>query len=62
MVKNPLPNGGHTVNTGLIPGPGRSSGERNDNPLQYSRLENSMNRGALWSKVHGVIKELNMTE
>ena len=32
---------------GLIPGLGRSLGERNDNPLQYSCLENSMDRGAL---------------
>ena len=32
---------------GLIPGPGRSPGEGNDNPLQYSCLGNSMDRGAL---------------
>ena len=39
---------------GSIPGSGRSPGEGNDNPFQYSCLENSMNRGALWAKVHGV--------
>ena len=45
---------------GSIPGLGRSPGEGNSNPLQYSCLENSMERGAL-STVHGVI-ELVMTE
>ena len=35
--------------TGLIPGSGSSPGEGNGNPLQYSCLENSMNRGALWA-------------
>ena len=39
---------------GLIPGPGRSSGEGNANPLQYSCLENPMDRGAWWTAVHGV--------
>ena len=39
---------------GLIPGSGRSTGERNNNPLQYSFLENSMDRGAWWAIVHGV--------
>ena len=37
--------------TGLFPGLGRSSGERNGNPLQYSCLENPMNRGVLWATV-----------
>ena len=37
-----------------IPGWGRSSGEENGNPLQYSRLENSMARGAWRATVHGV--------
>ena len=40
--------------TGLIPGPGRSSGEGNGNPLQYSCLENPMDRGAWRAKVHRV--------
>ena len=39
---------------GLIPGLGRSSGEGNGNPLQYSCLENSMDRGSCWAIVHGV--------
>ena len=41
---------------GSIPGSGRSPGEGNGYPLQYSCLENSMNRGAWWAKVHGVTK------
>ena len=41
---------------GSIPGCGRSSGEGNSNPLQYSCLENSMDGGAWWSTVHGVAK------
>jgi len=41
---------------GLIPGSGRSSGEGNGNPLQYSCLENPMDRGAWWATVHGVTK------
>ena len=47
---------------GLIPGLGRSAGEGNGNPLQYSCLENSMDRGAWWATVHGVAKESDMTE
>ena len=42
--------------SGLIPGSGRSPGEGNNNPLHYSCLENSMNRGAWWVVVHGVAK------
>ena len=38
---------------GLIPGSGRSPGERNGNPLQYSCLENPMDEGAWWATVHG---------
>ena len=41
---------------GLIPEMGRSPGERNGNPLQYSCLENSMDGGAWWATVHGVTK------
>ena len=40
-------------NSGLIPGLGRSPGERNGNPLQYSCLENSMDRGSWWAIAHG---------
>ena len=42
--------------TGLIPVSGRSPGEGNGNQLQYSSLENPMDRGALWTTVHGVSK------
>ena len=41
---------------GLIPGSERSSGEGNGNPLQYSCLENRMDRGAWYATVHGVAK------
>ena len=41
---------------GLIPGLGTSLGEGNGNPLQYSCLENSMDRKAQWATVHGVAK------
>ena len=39
---------------GSIPGSGRFPGEGNGNPLQYSCLENSMDREAWWAAVHGV--------
>ena len=42
--------------SGLIPGLGRSSGEGNGNPLQYSCLENPIDRGAWQATVHGVAK------
>ena len=42
--------------SGSIPGLGRSPGEGNGNPLQYSCLENSMDGGAWWAIVHGVTK------
>ena len=48
-----------TCNAGdptLIPGSGRSPGEENGNPLQYSCLENSMDRGAWLATFHGVAK------
>ena len=50
-----------TGDTGLIPGSGRSPEGRNGNPLQYSCLENSMDRGAWWATIHGVT-ELDPTE
>ena len=40
----------------LIPGLRRSPGEGNSYPLQYSGLENSMDRGAWWASAHGVAK------
>ena len=45
-----------------IPGLGRSPGEGNGNPFQYSCLEKSMNRGAWQAIIHGVSKELDTTE
>ena len=46
VVKNLLANAGDTRDTGSVPGSGRSTGEGNGNQLQYSRLENPMDRGA----------------
>ena len=46
MVKNPPASAGGIGDVGLIPGSGRSSGGGNGNPLQYSCLEISMDRGA----------------
>ena len=48
--------------TGSIPGSGRSPGEGNGNLLQYSCLENPMEKGARRAAVHGVAKESDMTE
>ena len=45
-----------TGDHGSIPGLGRTPGEGNGNPLQYSCLEDPMDRGAWWAKVHGVSK------
>ena len=49
-------NAGDTGDESLIPKLGRSPGEGNDYPLQYSRLENPMDRGARRAAVHGVAK------
>ena len=49
-------------NAGLIPGLGRSPGEGNGNPLQYSCLENPMDGGAWRAIVHEVEKESDKTE
>ena len=46
--------GGDTGDLGSIPGPGKSPGEGNGNPLQYCCLGNSMDRGAWWAIVHGI--------
>jgi len=54
VVKNWPANAGDARNMGWIPGWGRSPGEGNGNPLQYSCLENPMDRGARWATVHGV--------
>ena len=49
VVKSPPVNARDIRDTGLIPGSGRSSGGGHDNPLQYSCLENHMDRGAWWA-------------
>ena len=62
MVKNPFANAGNTGEEDLTPGLGRSPGGRNGNLLQYSYLENPMDKGAWQDTVHGSHKELDMTE
>ena len=54
MVKNPPASAGDGRDVGLIPGSGKSYGEGNGNSLQYSCLENSMDRGDWQAIVHGV--------
>ena len=54
VLKNLPANAGDVRVVGLIPGWGRSPGEGNGYPLQYSCLENPKDRGALWATVHGV--------
>ena len=61
VVKNPLANAGDIRDADLIPGSGRSPGGDHGDPLQYSCLENPMDRGSWWATVHGVT-ELDMTE
>ena len=56
MVKNPPANAGDARDVGLIPGLGRSPGEGSGNPLQYSCLGNSMDRGAWQAAVHAATK------
>ena len=53
MIKKPTCN---AEGSGSIPGSGRSPGEENGNPLEYSFLENSMARGAWFATVHEVAK------
>ena len=53
VVKNPPAN---TGDTGSISGSERSPGGGHDNPFQYSRLENPMDRGTWWATVHKVAK------
>ena len=54
MVKNPPANAGDVKDTGSVPGSGRFPVGRHGNPLQYSCLENPMDRGAWWAMVHRV--------
>ena len=62
MAKNPPANAGDLRDMGSIPESGRSPGEGDDNPLQYSYLENFTDRGARQTIVHRVTKESDMTE
>ena len=59
MVKNPPANAG---NTGSIPGWGRSPGEGNAKPLQYSCLGIPWTEETWWAAVHGIAKEVDMTQ
>ena len=61
MVKNLPANAGDIRGTGLIPGPGRSCRGGHGNPLQYSCLENPMDRGG-WQAIVPVIPESDTTE
>ena len=54
VIKNPRDNAGDKRDAGSIPGSGRAPGEGNGNPLQYSCLENPMDRGAWRATVHRV--------
>ena len=56
VIKSPPANAGDSKDMGLIPGSGRFPAVRNGNPLQYSCLENSMDRRAWWATVHGVTR------
>ena len=55
-VKNPPANAGDIKDVGSIPGMGRSPGGGHGNPLQYSCLENPMDKGACQATVHRVTK------
>ena len=57
LVKNPRAD---TEDVGLIPGLGSSLAEGNGNPLQYSCLENAMDRGVWWATVLAIIEVLDM--
>ena len=59
VVKNPPVNAGQL---GSIPGSGRSPRGGNGNPLQYSCLGNSKDRGAWGTIVHGVVKEFRLSD
>ena len=62
MVKNPPTIAGDAGDVSSILGSGRSPGKGNGNLVQYSYLENPMDRGVWWATVHGVTKESDMTE
>ena len=54
VIKNPPANAGDVRDVGSTPGSGRSPGGGHGNPLQYSCLQNPMDRGVWWAAVHGV--------
>ena len=54
VVKNPPADAGDARDSGLIPRSGRSPGVGNSNPLQFSCLENTKDRGAWWATIHEV--------
>ena len=56
VVKNPPANAGDRRDAGSVPGSGRSPGGGHGNPLQYSCLENPMDRGAWWATVYSITK------
>ena len=56
VVRNPSANAGALRDVGLTLESGRSPGVGNINRLQYCCLENSMDRGAQWATIHGVVK------
>ena len=56
VIKNPPANVGDIRDVGSIPGLGRALGGGHGNPLQYSCLESSMDRGAWWATVHRIAK------
>ena len=62
VVKNPPANAGDKRDAGLIPELGRLPGKGKGNPLQYSYLENPMERGAWWATVHGGHKKVRHDE
>ena len=62
VVKNPPANAGDLRDVGSIPGSGRSPGKGNANPLQYSCLENLIDRGAWWATVYRVAKSWTWLE
>ena len=61
VVKNLSANAGDIRDVVSIPGWGESPGEENDDPLQYSCLGNTMDRGAWQATVHGVANESDLT-
>ena len=61
IVENLPANAGDKGDAGSVPGWGRSPREGNGNPLQCSCPRNPMDRGAWWTLVHGVTKELDTT-